>query len=306
MTKASSPIDKSIAPDLPAAPSLDTRWLKWQGVRQPEGLLEAFLPATPAFCCSTPEAPALVCIPGLGMDGSCFIRQLPLGCDADLHLLRMPGYAAKGEKGMGHFACYVERYVREMGLERRGVILLGSSMGGAVALTVAARRNIDVRGLILDGSFGHYRHLNPGQHFLTRISWVLPRFLIRLMAGPVMRRTKAFGQFTEPEIAFMRSCLRLPSQGYLVRAANALRRLDLLGSARSLTVPTLVLHGTDDRVLPFEAGRELAEAIPDARLIPFQDAGHAHFFLDHEAVNVAILGFMRELSQTPLAGAQTA
>jgi len=270
--------------------------LKWRGVREPEGLLEAFLPATPAYTCRAPEAPALVCLPGLAMDGTCFIRQLPLGTSTDLHLLRFPSYPTWGEDGAGHFACYVERYVRRMGLERRGVVLLGSSMGGTVAMTVAARGHIALRGLVLVGTFGHHRHLDRRQHLLTRVSWVVPGFLIRLLAGPMVRRTRGFGIYSRAEAEFMLSCLRVPSHGYLVRGANALGRLDLLGAVRDLTVPTLVLHGTDDRVLPFEAGRELAQTIPNARLVAIEDGSHAIFFLDHKPVNAAVVDFMRELT----------
>jgi pimeloyl-ACP methyl ester carboxylesterase len=42
----------------------------------------------------------------------------------------------------------------------------------------------------------------------------------------------------------------------------------------SVTVPTLVIHGTDDPVVPMEAGRDTAEAIPGAQLILIEGMGH--------------------------------
>ncbi|MCP3803842.1 alpha/beta fold hydrolase [Allokutzneria sp. A3M-2-11 16] len=41
-----------------------------------------------------------------------------------------------------------------------------------------------------------------------------------------------------------------------------------------LSLPTLVLHGTDDPVVPFAHGEETARLIPDARFIPLPGVGH--------------------------------
>jgi pimeloyl-ACP methyl ester carboxylesterase len=41
-----------------------------------------------------------------------------------------------------------------------------------------------------------------------------------------------------------------------------------------ITAPTLVLHGTDDPLLPFPHGEALAAAIPGARLLPLEGVGH--------------------------------
>lgn len=43
---------------------------------------------------------------------------------------------------------------------------------------------------------------------------------------------------------------------------------------RSLKVPTLVVHGADDPLVPPENGRRVAEAVPGARYLEFPGAGH--------------------------------
>ena len=47
---------------------------------------------------------------------------------------------------------------------------------------------------------------------------------------------------------------------------------DLLGQ---LTVPTLVLHGTRDPVVPHSHGKKFADAVPGARLVTFEGGGHS-------------------------------
>ncbi len=46
----------------------------------------------------------------------------------------------------------------------------------------------------------------------------------------------------------------------------------------SLTMPTLVLHGTEDRLLPVQNGRLIASRIPGSRLEIFDGAGHLFFW----------------------------
>lgn len=49
---------------------------------------------------------------------------------------------------------------------------------------------------------------------------------------------------------------------------------DRTAELRRLRVPTLVLHGEDDPLVPVECGRATAAAIPDARLLTFTGMGH--------------------------------
>lgn len=59
-----------------------------------------------------------------------------------------------------------------------------------------------------------------------------------------------------------------------------------------ITVPTLVLHGTDDRVVPYENAELLAEGLPDVRLEPIEGGSHLAFVEDADLVNDRILTFL--------------
>jgi non-heme chloroperoxidase len=62
-----------------------------------------------------------------------------------------------------------------------------------------------------------------------------------------------------------------------------------------IDVPTLVVHGTEDRILPFAstAGR-LPELIDDVRLVPVEGGPHNIAWTHPDEVNEALLGFLRE------------
>ena len=52
---------------------------------------------------------------------------------------------------------------------------------------------------------------------------------------------------------------------------------DSFGRLAAVAVPTLVMHGTDDMVTPFENARILAKQIPGAQLRAFEGCGHLFF-----------------------------
>jgi pimeloyl-ACP methyl ester carboxylesterase len=53
-----------------------------------------------------------------------------------------------------------------------------------------------------------------------------------------------------------------------------LDRFDSMARAAGVTRPALVVHGTADRVVPFELGRALSAALPRARLLELPGVGH--------------------------------
>ena len=61
------------------------------------------------------------------------------------------------------------------------------------------------------------------------------------------------------------------------------------GPVSSITVPTLVVHGTADPMFPIEHGEALADAIPGAQLLRLADAGHGIDRTDWDRVVPAIL-----------------
>jgi uncharacterized protein len=66
-------------------------------------------------------------------------------------------------------------------------------------------------------------------------------------------------------------------------------RLDTLARAPRIAVPTLLVHGTRDLIVPIELGREVAAALPDGRLV-VREKGHADI-LDGETFD-AIAAFL--------------
>lgn len=171
------------------------------------------------------------------------------------------------------------RILDALGVER--AVLVGNSMGGAVAALAAARLPERVQALVLVDA--HLESSGPptaaqalmGSSIGRRVG---PTMLSPLAAGirPALRALVAEAATVTPEMVegYARP-LRLP------RAAKALWELTLAGVIQvgeaelgRIAVPTLVLRGETDRVVTAAAAQRAAELIPGATLRTIPGAGH--------------------------------
>jgi pimeloyl-ACP methyl ester carboxylesterase/spore coat polysaccharide biosynthesis predicted glycosyltransferase SpsG len=74
-----------------------------------------------------------------------------------------------------------------------------------------------------------------------------------------------------------------------LRAIDGVNVHDLLGR---LTVPTLALHGTQDKIVPYSHAQKMVAAIPGARLVTFDRGGHGLFGREAAKVNRLVRDFV--------------
>ncbi len=151
------------------------------------------------------------------------------------------------------------------GLRPRSLGLVGSSMGGGVAVLTASGRG-DIGALALMASVVHSAKLPknspPGE--LER--WRCQGFIDSEL-GPI-------------------------GLGFIEDAV----RQDIMGSARKLQAPTLIIHGENDMIIDSNDARELFEALPaQKRLVILPGADHRLSRPeDREHVAALIVGWFKE------------
>jgi 3-oxoadipate enol-lactonase len=161
--------------------------------------------------------------------------------------------------------------------------LYGQSFGGMVAQEMALTEPDRVRSLILACTHPGIRHAVPVR-----------------AAGPKARPWEAMyspGFLREhPEEVAEDQRLGTPQRPAMARRQwEAMQGFDAYDRLPSLRLPTLVIHGTEDRAVHPDNARILAERIPGARLVLLEGAGHVYHAEQPEAADRAVLGFVRSL-----------
>ena len=61
---------------------------------------------------------------------------------------------------------------------------------------------------------------------------------------------------------------------HLVHGLEYLRKVDLRDRLKGIEIPILIIHGREDRVVPWQAGAWMNRLLPDSRIIIHEGVGH--------------------------------
>ncbi len=177
-------------------------------------------------------------------------------------------------------------------LEVSRAVIVGLSIGGQIAQSLAVRRPDLVRALVLMDTAAK---IGDAASWDSRIAQVEAGGIEAVADGVISRWFSAgFREHRKAELALWRNMLvRTPSAGY-VGCARAIRDADLRAAASRISVPTLALAGSEDGSTPPDVVEATADLIAGAKFQVIRDAGHLPN-IEHPATCAAmILSFLRE------------
>lgn len=169
-------------------------------------------------------------------------------------------------------------------------VFAGVSMGGGVGLQLALRHQEALSALVL---FSPVTGLGPSGAVLLRLlggfiaqkRWVL-RVMIR---GLCVRRPPPQALETVLDDAVLVSAGSIREFTGAEPPITGLERLD------SVTVPTLLIIGTEDRAIPVDQQHRLAERMPNVKKVVYEGEGHMVVGERREAVMGEMLGFLDDV-----------
>lgn len=248
----------------------------------------------------TGSGPPVVLVPGLGYGAWSWFRQVE-GLRQHHRVLAVDNRGTgRSDKPIGEYSievladdliCLLEDLVAAEHDEPAH--LVGASMGGYVAMSVARRRPELVGSLALIATSPG----GPGCPRLpaaTRAQWLsaseldppdYARATMPLSFGPgwTDHHPEAFEQILSRRLAHP-----TPAHVWAAQFAGCEAFLDAGLGATVLAQPAMVIHGTADRVLPFDNASHLLSHLADAELLRLEGAGHLCWIERADAVNQAI------------------
>ncbi len=186
----------------------------------------------------------------------------------------------------------IERIAR--GTRGEKPILVGNSFGGHVALRIALNRPDLVGGLVLAGASGLIERsmvdtveIRPSREWLSRKIGEL-----FYNPGKHMR-----------ESDLDRAHRELNEKGgarAMIKLSRSARKNHLGSRIPDIHAPTLLIWGRQDIVTPPEAADQFMSLLPDARIVWFDECGHAPMIEKPEEFAKALLDFAGELDRRGL------
>jgi 3-oxoadipate enol-lactonase len=164
-------------------------------------------------------------------------------------------------------------------LEVESTHVMGISMGGMIAQELALAHPELLRTLTLGCTYCG----GPGSSLPPQ-----PELGAAIMSGDRERAVRAMweanvsARFAQDDEAYARfraiGAERAVAVAVTMEQLSAITRHDTSARLGGLEMPTLVVHGTEDAIIPVENGRMVASLIPGARLEILPETGHLFFW----------------------------
>lgn len=242
------------------------------------------------------EGPALVLVHGAGEDGRVWRPQLA-GLADELTVVAWdePGAGRSSDLpdgfGLDGFADALASLVETLALGPAHVA--GLSWGGTVVLELYRRHPQRVATLIMIDTYAGWKGSLPAAEVKARVDSTRRMFA----APPESFDPTLPGLFAaDPPAEYVPLLAAVAAD---VRPSTLQRQLDIMAQTDlsrllpHISVPTLLIWGRSDARSPLSVADQFAKAIPDARLVVIDGAGHLSHLEQPEQVNEAIRAFCR-------------
>lgn len=198
----------------------------------------------------------------------------------DLPAYGLTGPNANNQYSLNYYADFLKQFLDKLGVKR--CVLGGNSLGGGVAWTFALKYPERVSKLILVDAVGYPMQSQsvPIAFQLARIGWlksVFTKITPRAIIESSLKNVYADDAKVTPELVqqYWDMALREGNRLAFVSRLNGEVKPDSnWQKIKKLPMPTLILWGAHDRLIPLSVGERFHEDLANDTLIIYKNAGH--------------------------------
>ncbi|PKN18658.1 MAG: hypothetical protein CVU71_14385 [Deltaproteobacteria bacterium HGW-Deltaproteobacteria-6] len=234
---------------------------------------------------------SLVFIHGSGGNSSAWSAQYSkLHKKFNIAAVNLPGHGKSGGVGEQDIPAYVLRLKEILDvLKLDRPILIGHSLGAAIALSFAAKYPRDLSGVVTAGG-GLTMPVNPDMLDGFRKQ---PALVLDMMCKFSLAREN------RPEFFdALRASLGEANVDVVAGDMLACSKFNLTGDLQKIIAPVLVLCGAEDKMTPPACSEQIAAGIDGATLVIIEGAGHMAMMEKPSAFNEALQDFAAALPRT--------
>lgn len=180
-----------------------------------------------------------------------------------------PGFGKELLRGtamaLDNYVDFVAEYLRKKKLKK--VIIIGHSFGGRVSIKFSVAHPEMIKALILTGAPGIKHKLGFHKRMIMYVSVVLGE-LFKYQPFSLAKN------FIRKALYFMIGEWDYYKAGDLRETFKKIIAEDLRRYLPNISVPTLLLWGENDRLIPLSDGKKMQKIIPRSSLIVIKNAGH--------------------------------
>lgn len=249
------------------------------------------------FEAGSPSGIPLIMLHGLADSWRIFerlISHLPESIHVYAMTQRGHGDSSRPESGYGtgDFEEDLVMFMDALGIER--AVILGASSGGFPARSFAVSHPERTLGLVLLGSPATLKGIPAVQEIwdskISRLTDpVDPEFVEEFAKGTLSKPVPR--EFLE---VVLEENLKLPARVWRDTTEGIMSE-EFPGTLGRISAPTLIIWGDQDGLLSKRSQEEMAQVIPDSRLVVLREAGHLLYFEDPEGVALHVADFVEEV-----------
>jgi pimeloyl-ACP methyl ester carboxylesterase len=238
----------------------------------------------------------LVLIHGLGASAERWEKVVPF-FEKDFHIV-IPdligfGYSDKPltDYTIDYFSKFLQKFLDSINI--KNPILVGSSLGGQISVEYTAEHSTNVEKLILVSPSGVMKQSTPA----------LDAYIMAALYPNEQNAKNAFelmegsGKSTPQEIidGFVKR-MKLPNAklAFMSTILGLKNAKTISEKLHSITVPTMIVWGSDDPVIPIQHASEFVESIQNCKFFKMDGIGHTPYVQDPSSFASKIIEFLND------------